>query len=67
MRAARMGNMNASVIAYLVVKAHPVLEMKLLLFLTSALDGGKWSTSRSDRLTPGIYWVSRRIALGTEV
>jgi hypothetical protein len=26
-------------------------------FLTSALDGGEWSTSRPGRFTPGTHWI----------
>jgi len=29
------------------------MEVKLHAFLTSALDGGKWSASRPCRFTPG--------------
>jgi hypothetical protein len=34
-------------------KAVPARTMKLLTFLTSALDGGEWSVSRPGRFIPG--------------
>jgi hypothetical protein len=39
-------------------------EVQLHSFLTSALDGGEWSTSRSGRFTPGKetrYLLNRRL------
>jgi len=38
------------------------------VFLTSALDGGEWSTSRPDRFTagervPGTHWVDGKMSL----
>jgi hypothetical protein len=38
------------------------VEVQLHAFLTSALDGGEWSTSRPDRFTPGerapgTHWI----------
>jgi hypothetical protein len=46
------------------VKAHGGIEVQLHSFLTSALDGGEWSTSRLGRFTPGKecqYPSSRRL------
>jgi hypothetical protein len=33
------------------------------IFLTSALVGGEWSTSRPDRFTPGTHWIGGRVDL----
>jgi len=40
------------------------VEVYLHAFLTLALDGGEWSTSRNDRVTPGVrapYRLDRRL------
>jgi hypothetical protein len=47
--------------AYL-IKHHAMMpqggmEVKLHALLTSAPDGGGWSTSRPGRLTPGTRWI----------
>lgn len=36
-----------------VMKAYVELELQLHFYLTSRLDGGEWSTSRSDHLRLG--------------
>jgi hypothetical protein len=33
------------------------------LFLTSALVGGEWSTSRAGRFTPGTHWIGSWVDL----
>jgi hypothetical protein len=33
------------------------MEVEPHAFLTSALDGGKWSASRPGRFTPGTQWI----------
>ena len=52
------------------LKAYEGTEVWLHSFLTSALYGGEWLTSRPGRFTPGKYllsggWVSSRPVLGT--
>jgi len=44
------------------MKAYWGMELQLHTFLTSALDGGEWSVSRSGRFTPrerapGTHWI----------
>jgi hypothetical protein len=49
------------------------VDVQIHILLTSALDGGEWSASRSARFTPGEKspctdriggWVSLRVGLG---
>jgi hypothetical protein len=35
------------------MKAYGGVDIEILIFLTSALVGGKWSASRPGRFTPG--------------
>jgi hypothetical protein len=35
------------------MKTYGAVELQLQAFLTSALEGIKWSASQSDRFTPG--------------
>jgi hypothetical protein len=47
---------------YHAVEAYWGVEVQLHSFLTSALDGGEWSDSRTGRSTtgertPGIHWI----------
>jgi hypothetical protein len=37
---------------YYAMKTYGEVEVRLHVFLTSALDGGEWITSRPGRLTP---------------
>jgi hypothetical protein len=44
------------------MKAYGGVDIQLHVFLTSALVGGEWSTSRPDRFTPGgkvpvTHWI----------
>jgi hypothetical protein len=32
-------------------------DVYIHIFLTSALVGGEWSTSRPGRFTPGTHWI----------
>lgn len=41
------------------VKAYPGVEVKLYSYLTSLLDGRKWSVSRSYRFNPGMFWIGQ--------
>jgi len=53
------------------MKAYGGVEVQLHSFLTSALDGGEWSTSRPSRFIPGKEppfpsiegWVGPRVSL----
>jgi hypothetical protein len=33
------------------------VDVQIHIFLTSALVGGEWSTSRPGRFTPGTHWI----------
>jgi hypothetical protein len=33
------------------------VDVKIHVFLTSALDGGEWSVSRTGRFIPGTHWI----------
>jgi hypothetical protein len=56
------------------MKAYVGVYVLIHIFLTSALAGGEWSASRSDRFTPGerspgthwIGWVNPRAGLDVE-
>jgi hypothetical protein len=44
------------------MKAYGGVDVQIQIFLTSALVGGEWSTSRSGRFTPGerapgTHWI----------
>jgi hypothetical protein len=48
------------------MKAYGGLNVLIQVFLTSALVGGEWSASRSDRFipregAPGIHWIGGRV------
>jgi len=40
------------------------MEVELREFLTSALDGSEWSTSRAGRFTPCIQWIGGWVGPG---
>jgi hypothetical protein len=39
------------------MKAYGGVDVYFHIFLTSALAGGEWSTSRPGRFTPGTHWI----------
>jgi hypothetical protein len=54
------------------MKAYGGVDVKIQVFLTSALVGGKWSASRPCRFTPGkrapgTHWIGDWVDLGTGV
>jgi hypothetical protein len=47
------------------MKAYGGVEVKMYVFLTSALAGGEWSASRPYRFTheesaPGTHWIGSK-------
>jgi hypothetical protein len=39
------------------MKAYGGVDVKIYIFLTSALAGGEWSASRPGRFTFGTHWI----------
>jgi hypothetical protein len=39
------------------MKAYGGVDVKIHIFLTSALAGGEWLASRHGRLTPSTHWI----------
>jgi hypothetical protein len=39
------------------MKAYGGVDVKIHVFLTSALDGDEWSVSRPGHFTPGNHWT----------
>jgi hypothetical protein len=39
------------------MKTYGGVDIKIHLFLASALAGGEWSASRPGRFTPGTHWI----------
>jgi hypothetical protein len=55
-------NLSLCLTKYHDMKTYKRVEVQLHAFLISALDGGKWSATRSDRFTagertPGTHWI----------
>jgi len=54
------------------MKTYGGVELWLYAFITSALDGGEWSSSRPGRFTPGLrapatHWRGGWVGLRTAV
>jgi hypothetical protein len=47
------------------VKTYGGVDVQIHVFLTSALIGGEWSTSRPGPFTPGTHWVRGWVDLRT--
>jgi hypothetical protein len=52
------------------MKAYVGVDIQIHVFLTSALVGGEWSASHSDRFTPGeraagTHWIGGWVGLRT--
>jgi len=53
------------------MKTYGGMELSRHTFLTSALDGGEWSVSRSGRFTPsertvGTHWIGGKLLQNLE-
>jgi hypothetical protein len=43
------------------MKTYGGVDIKIHVFLTSALVGVEWSASHLDRFTPGTHWIGGRV------